>query len=184
MSRTRQGLSSDSDENSARIRWRKFGRCTSSPPQSSDTSGSCEDDKPPQAVKMGIFQFHLCRRNKRDLPDDGDLPVRAAEKKKRQPFHNSPQRKNDCTDSKKLNPGKSKPRFERRQPMPASMSGTALLARCLSGCVSVVFSRTNHVRHPQTEGPTLKACTREMCFIVVLFFRHTTHGTRKLIANT
>ena len=62
--------------------------------------------------------------------------------------------------------------------------GTALLARCLSGCVSVVFSRTNHVRHPQTEGPTLKACTREMCFIVVLFFRHTTHGTRKLIANT
>ena len=35
---------------------------------------------------MGIFQFHLCRRNKRDLPDDGDLTVRTAEKKKRQPL--------------------------------------------------------------------------------------------------
>ena len=30
--------------------------------------------------------------------------------------------------------------------------GTALLARCMCGCVSLVFSLKNHVRHPQTEG--------------------------------
>ena len=34
---------------------------------------------------MGIFQFHLSRRKKAG-PDDGDLPVRTAEKKKRQPL--------------------------------------------------------------------------------------------------
>ena len=48
---------------------------------------------------METFQFHLCRRNKQDLPDDGDLPIRAAESETEGKAKATPKQRGSTPDS-------------------------------------------------------------------------------------